>query len=33
MLAAVLVYRVISFWLPVIPGVLALANLRRTGNL
>ncbi|MCK9893314.1 lysylphosphatidylglycerol synthase domain-containing protein [Frankia sp. AgB32] len=33
MLAAVLVYRVISFWLPVVPGVFFLANLRRTGNL
>ncbi|MCL9797369.1 lysylphosphatidylglycerol synthase transmembrane domain-containing protein [Frankia sp. AgKG'84/4] len=33
MLAAVLVYRVISFWLPVVPGVFLLANLRRTGNL
>ncbi|MCL9762404.1 YbhN family protein [Frankia sp. AiPa1] len=33
MLAAVLVYRVISFWLPVVPGALALAGLRRSGNL
>nr|WP_101834206.1 YbhN family protein [Frankia canadensis] len=33
MLAAVLVYRVITFWLPVIPGVVALAGLRRSGNL
>nr|WP_225437969.1 YbhN family protein [Candidatus Frankia nodulisporulans] len=33
MLAAVLVYRVISFWLPVVPGALALAGLRRSGDL
>ncbi|WP_231861542.1 MULTISPECIES: YbhN family protein [Frankia] len=33
MLAAVLVYRVISFWLPVLPGIVALAGLRRSGNL
>ncbi len=33
MLAVVLVYRVISFWLPVLPGVVALAGLRRSGNL
>jgi len=33
MLAAVLVYRIITFWLPVIPGVIALAGLRRSGNL
>ncbi|WP_308205729.1 lysylphosphatidylglycerol synthase transmembrane domain-containing protein [Frankia sp. AiPs1] len=33
MLAVVLVYRVISFWLPVLPGIVALAGLRRSGNL
>ncbi|MCM3887594.1 flippase-like domain-containing protein [Frankia sp. R82] len=33
MLAAVLVYRVISFWLPVVPGAVALAGLRRSGDL
>ncbi|WP_242605672.1 YbhN family protein [Frankia sp. Cppng1_Ct_nod] len=29
MLAAVLVYRLISYWLPVLPGVIALTTLRR----
>nr|WP_232291632.1 lysylphosphatidylglycerol synthase transmembrane domain-containing protein [Frankia sp. QA3] len=33
MLAVVLVYRVISFWLPIVPGIVALAGLRRSGNL
>ncbi|WP_261566170.1 lysylphosphatidylglycerol synthase transmembrane domain-containing protein [Frankia gtarii] len=33
MLAVVLVYRVISFWLPVLPGIVALAGLRRSGDL
>ncbi|ORT56309.1 YbhN family protein [Frankia sp. KB5] len=33
MFTAVLVYRLISFWLPVLPGILMLAWLRRTGDL
>ncbi|EFC79997.1 YbhN family protein [Parafrankia sp. EUN1f] len=33
MVAAVLVYRLISYWLPIIPGVTALAVMRRRGDL
>jgi uncharacterized membrane protein YbhN (UPF0104 family) len=33
MVAAVLVYRLIGYWLPVIPGVIALTGLRRRGDL
>ncbi|WP_076816221.1 lysylphosphatidylglycerol synthase transmembrane domain-containing protein [Pseudofrankia asymbiotica] len=33
MVAAVLVYRLIGYWLPVIPGVIALTALRRRGDL
>lgn len=33
MVAAVLVFRLISYWLPIIPGVTALAVLRRRGDL
>jgi uncharacterized membrane protein YbhN (UPF0104 family) len=33
MVAAVLVFRLITYWLPVIPGVVALTALRRRGDL
>ncbi|MEX5635005.1 YbhN family protein [Parafrankia sp. FMc2] len=33
MVAAVLVFRLISYWLPIIPGVTALAMMRRRGDL
>jgi uncharacterized membrane protein YbhN (UPF0104 family) len=33
MVAAVLVFRVVTYWLPVIPGLLALPALRRRGDL
>jgi len=33
MVAAVLVYRLIGYWLPVVPGVIALTALRRRGDL
>ena len=33
MVAAVLVYRLITYWLPVVPGVIALTALRRRGDL
>jgi uncharacterized membrane protein YbhN (UPF0104 family) len=33
MLAAVLVYRLITYWLPILPGLAALAALRRRGEL
>jgi uncharacterized membrane protein YbhN (UPF0104 family) len=33
MLAAVLVYRIITYWLPILPGLAALAALRRRGEL
>ncbi|OHV38238.1 hypothetical protein BCD49_13810 [Pseudofrankia sp. EUN1h] len=33
MVAAVLVYRLIGYWLPVIPGIIALTALRRRGDL
>jgi uncharacterized membrane protein YbhN (UPF0104 family) len=33
MLAAVLVFRLINYWFPVLPGVVALASLRRRGHL
>lgn len=33
MMAAVLVYRLISYWMPVVPGTVALAALRRRGAL
>nr|MDT0663939.1 hypothetical protein [Micromonospora sp. DSM 115978] len=33
MMAAVLVFRLISYWMPVVPGTVALAALRRSGNL
>ncbi len=33
MLAAVLVFRMINYWFPVLPGVVALAALRRQGHL
>ena len=33
MMAAVLVFRLISYWMPVVPGTVALAALRRRGDL
>jgi uncharacterized membrane protein YbhN (UPF0104 family) len=33
MLAAVLVYRIITYWLPILPGLASLAALRRRGEL
>jgi uncharacterized membrane protein YbhN (UPF0104 family) len=33
MLAAVLVFRLISYWLPVVPGIVAITTLRRRGDL
>jgi uncharacterized membrane protein YbhN (UPF0104 family) len=33
MLAAVLVYRLVGYWLPVLPGVVAITALRRQGDL
>jgi uncharacterized membrane protein YbhN (UPF0104 family) len=33
MLAAVLVFRMINYWMPVVPGAVALAALRRRGHL
>jgi uncharacterized membrane protein YbhN (UPF0104 family) len=33
MLAAVLVFRIIGYWMPVLPGIVALTTLRRRGDL